>query len=471
MKQFFAITAILSVLTLLLYGVRTGMFQSNTDEMVDIRMPEVVDYNFHIKPILSDNCYTCHGPDANKRKAGLRLDLEEVVFGELPETPGQYAVIAGKPYKSAIFKRITSDDPDIVMPPPDSKRSLKPYEKELIKKWISQGGKFQKHWAFQTPEKSALPKVTDTAWVQNEIDRFVLYKLEEQNLTPSPRAKRETLVRRISLDLTGLPPGQEQMQKWADLETVSLDSIVEDLLSSPAYGERMTQSWLDVSRYADSHGYQDDSYRTMWPWRDWVIHAFNENLPYDEFLTWQLAGDLQPNATKEQVLATGFNRNHPITQEGGVIQEEYRTTYVIDRTNTLGKGILGITLECARCHDHKYDAISQKEYYQMFSFFNQVDEKGLQMDAVQAAKQKFYADPPYMTITEAESRGVLSFVNLENGKDINVMVMNDAAPRPTFLLNRGNYDEPADTVTAGTPSKIFPSRKIWQRTGWGWPNG
>lgn len=456
MKQFFAIAAILSVLTLILYGVRTGMFQSNTDEMVDIRMPEVVDYNFHIKPILSDNCYTCHGPDANKRKAGLRLDLEEVVFGELPETPGQYAVIAGKPYKSAIFKRITSDDPDIVMPPPDSKRSLKPYEKELIKKWISQGGKFQKHWAFQTPEKSALPKVTDTAWVQNEIDRFVLYKLEEQNLTPSPRAKRETLVRRISLDLTGLPPGQEQMQKWADLETVSLDSIVEDLLSSPAYGERMTQSWLDVSRYADSHGYQDDSYRTMWPWRDWVIHAFNENLPYDEFLTWQLAGDLLPNATKEQVLATGFNRNHPITQEGGVIQEEYRTTYVIDRTNTLGKGILGITLECARCHDHKYDAISQKEYYQMFSFFNQVDEKGLQMDAVQAAKQKFYADPPYMTITEAESRGVLSFVNLENGKDINVMVMNDAAPRPTFLLNRGNYDEPADTVTAGTPSKIFP---------------
>ncbi len=457
MKQFFLIATIISLLTVVLYGIKKGVFRSDADGMVDIRMPEVVDYNFHIKPILSDNCYTCHGPDANKRKAGLRLDLQEVAFAELPETPGQYAIVAGKPHKSAIFERITSDDPATVMPPPDSKRSLKPYEKELIKKWISQGGKFQKHWAFQVPKKSELPLVTDTAWAQNEIDLFVLHKLEEHNLTPSRRASKEALARRLSLDLTGLPPGPLQLQKWgADLGAVPLDSIIEDLLAAPAYGERMTQSWLDVARYADSHGYQDDSYRTMWPWRDWVIHAFNENLPYDEFLTWQLAGDLLPDATKEQVLATGFNRNHPITQEGGVIQEEYRTTYVTDRTNTLGKGILGITLECARCHDHKYDAISQKEYYQMFSFFNQVDEKGLQMDAVQAANQKFYADPPYMTITEAETRSVLSFVNLEKGKELNVMVMNDSAPRPTFLLNRGNYDEPADTVRAGTPSKIFP---------------
>ncbi len=258
------------------------------------------------------------------------------------------------------------------------------------------------------------------------------------------------------MDLTGLPPKKEIVDELvADPSGEVLEKIIDEFLASLAYGERMTQSWLDIARYADSHGYQDDSYRTMWPWRDWVIHAFNNNLPYDEFLTWQLAGDMLPNATKEQILATGFNRNHPITQEGGAIQEEYRTNYVLDRTNTLGKGILGITLECARCHDHKYDPISQKDYFGMFSFFNQVDEKGLQMDAVQAANQGFFADPPYITISDKEVSDVLSFVNLEKGKEIKVMVMNDSAPRETFLLNRGNYDEPADTVKADTPAAIF----------------
>ncbi|WP_273568098.1 DUF1549 domain-containing protein [Maribacter halichondriae] len=205
--------------------------------------------------------------------------------------------------------------------------------------------------------------------MQNEIDGFVLAKLEENNLKPSPKANTETLIRRISLDLTGLPPEREIVQRLvANPSEKVLEKVIDEFLSTPAYGERMTQAWLDLARYADSHGYQDDSYRSMWPWRDWVIHAFNENLPYDEFLTWQLAGDLLPGASKEQILATGFNRNHPITQEGGVIQEEYRTNYVLDRTNTLGKGILGITLECARCHDHKYDPISQKDYFGIFSF-------------------------------------------------------------------------------------------------------
>ena len=227
-------------------------------------------------------------------------------------------------------------------------------------------------------------------------------------------------------------------------------------LASPAYGERMTQTWLDLARYADSHGYQDDSYRSMWPWRDWVIHAFNSNLHYDDFLIWQMAGDLLPNATKEQILATGFNRNHPITQEGGVIQEEYRTNYVLDRTNTLGKGVLGITLECARCHDHKYDPISQKDYFGIFSFFNQVAEKGLQMDAVQAANKKFFADPPFITISDKETQGVLSFVNLKKGEKVNVMVMNDATRRDSFVLNRGEYDQPTDTVFPNTPAAIFP---------------
>jgi len=218
----------------------------------------------------------------------------------------------------------------------------------------------------------------------------------------------------------------------------------------------MTQVWLDVARYADSHGYQDDSYRSMWPWRDWVIHAFNNNMPYDEFLTEQLAGDLMPNATKEQVLATGFNRNHPITQEGGVIQEEYQSYYVVDRTNTLGKGILGLTLECAKCHDHKYDQLSQRDYYEIYSFFNNVDEKGLRMDAVQAANQKYFADAPYITITDEETNGVLSFINKAEGEDVKVMVMNDSMPRTTYIFDRGEYDSPGEEVTPNAPEIILP---------------
>ena len=324
-----------------------------------------------------------------------------------------------------------------------------------------QGAQFEKHWAFLTPKKAETPKFETSdpiyaEWGENEVDGFILSKLEENELHPSEKASDETLIRRISLDLTGLPPTPEQVKALMDDDSeTNIAKIIDEFLASPAYGERMTQSWLDVARYADSHGYQDDSYRTMWPWRDWVIHAFNGNLPYDKFLTWQLAGDLLPDANKEQILATGFNRNHPITQEGGVIQEEYRTNYVLDRTNTLGKGILGITLECARCHDHKYDAITQKNYYEMFAFFDQVDEKGLQMDAVQAKNQKFFADPPFMTISEKETEGVLSFVNLEKGEKINVMVMNDSAPKTTYVLNRGEYDQPADSVHPGTPPTIF----------------
>ncbi len=457
MKRNIIILAILTAMIICIMALRKGIFQTGTASPTAFRMPETVDYNFHIKPILSDNCYACHGPDANKREAGLRLDLEEAAFSELAENPGHYAIVPGKPSKSALYERIISNDPQYIMPPPESDRILQDFEKELIKKWISQGGPFERHWAFIPPVKKPLPGINDPDWAQNEIDHFILEQLEAHQLTHAPRASYETLLRRMSLDLTGLPPTPEQAGSWPeDKSPGAIDKVIDQLLASPAYGERMTQSWLDVARYADSHGYQDDSYRTMWPWRDWVIHAFNENLPYDLFLTWQLAGDLLPDANSEQVLATGFNRNHPITQEGGVIQEEYRSTYVIDRTNTLGKGILGLTLECARCHDHKYDAISQQNYYELFAFFNQVDEKGIQMDAVQAANQQFFADPPYITVSEKEKDEVLAFVNLEKDQSIKVMVMNDDAPRTSYILNRGNYDEPTDSVHPGTPSKIFP---------------
>lgn len=457
MRQKVIIAVVLLLLTAFLWALKSGYFESTPTDYVSVKMPETIDYNFHIKPILSDNCYTCHGPDANKRKAGLRLDIAENAFAELPETPGKFAIVSNKPRESAVYQRIVSDEPNEIMPPPDSQLKLKEYEKELIKKWIQQGGKFDKHWAFIPPEKKKVPSTENRVWGQNEIDGFVFQKLEENNLTPSEKAPVEILLRRISLDLTGLPPQQEMITQLLQNDRQEIVAkAIDKFMTLPSYGERMTQSWLDVARYADSHGYQDDSYRTMWPWRDWVIHAFNENMPYDEFLTWQLAGDLLPNANKEQILATGFNRNHPITQEGGVIQEEYRTNYVLDRTNTLGKGILGLTLECARCHDHKYDAISQKNYYELFSFFDQVNEKGLQMDAVQAKNQKFFADPPFITINEKDVAGVLDFVNLKEGKQINVMVMNDSAPKTTFIRNRGEYDQPTDSVQPNTPEVIYP---------------
>ncbi len=453
MKYKIIVAVVLASLIGFLFLYKKGIFDSANDEYADMKLPETVDYNFHIKPILSDNCYTCHGPDANKRKAGLRLDLEEGAFSELPENPGNYALVSKNLRKSIAYQAIISEDKDVIMPPADSKLHLNSYEKKLIKKWIQQGAKFEKHWAYISPKKTTAPQTENTQWAQNEIDGFILEKLEEKGLSPSEKAAKETLIRRISLDLTGLPPQLEQLEELT--ANGDVEQIIETFLSSPAYGERMTQSWLDVARYADSHGYQDDSYRTMWPWRDWVIHAFNKNLPYDQFLTWQLAGDLLPNATKEQILATGFNRNHPITQEGGVIQEEYRTNYVLDRTNTVGKGILGITLECAQCHDHKYDAISQANYFEMFAFFNQVKERGLQMDAVQAGKRKFFADPPFLTISKEETEDVLSFVHMDSLPTINVMVMNDSAPRTTYILDRGQYDQPADSVLPKTPEAIF----------------
>lgn len=468
MKQKIAILIILALVTgLLLVFLKAGI--SGPEERFGTNeLPTSINYNFHVKPILADKCYACHGPDPNKRKAGLRLDVVEGAFKELEDNPGNYAIVPGKPGASVMYRRIHADDETERMPPPESMLSLNTYEKGILKRWIEQGAQFDRHWSFIPPIKAELPNSSNPGWIQNEIDAFVLKKLEANQLQPSGKAAIATLIRRISLDLTGLPPAPEQLRKFQNNPTQEeLSGIVDEFLSNPAYGERMTQSWLDVARYADSHGYQDDSYRTMWPWRDWVIHAYNNNMSYDRFLTWQLAGDLLPGAGTEQILATGFNRNHPITQEGGVIQEEYQSAYVVDRTNTLGKAILGITLECAKCHDHKYDPISQKEYYELYSFFNNVDEKGLQMDAVQAAEAKYFADPPYLTISKADTRDLLSFVNLGELPKIKVMVMNDSLPRETHVLTRGNYDVPGETVHPNTPESImlFPDSLPKNRLG------
>ena len=359
------------ILCLVLFIAIVFSFQCHNKSSGPGDLPDEVSYNFDIRPILSDKCSACHGPDANKRKAGLRLDQPESAFAALKEHPGAHALVAGRPDLSQVFLRIASKDTESIMPPASSNLpSLTPHEIALVEKWIKQGARYEKHWAFTVPKKLPLPAVGRKDWPQNEIDYFILQKMEQKRLTPNEQADKERLLKRISLDLTGLTPSLKMMDDFlADNSKEAYEKMVDYLLAQPQYGEKMSLQWLDLARYADSHGYQDDGYRTQWPWRDWVIHAFNKNMHYNDFVTWQLAGDLLPNATKEQLLATGFNRNHKITEEGGVIQEEYRTMYVTDRTDLFGKGLLGITLECAHCHDHKYDPFSQKEYYRVFSFF------------------------------------------------------------------------------------------------------
>ncbi len=339
-------------------------------------IPEVIDFNLHVKPILSDRCFACHGPDKNNQKADLRLDTEAGLFAALTEGSG-HVIVPGSLRQSEVYQRIVASDPEVQMPPPESNLSLSPREIAILSRWIEQGAVWKPHWAFITPELPELPNVKQTNWARNPIDNFVLAKLEGKALSPSPEADRETLIRRVSFDLTGLPPTLEEVDAFlADESPDAYERVVDRLLASPAYGERMATHWMDVARFADSYGYLDDKHRPMWPWRDWVIEAYNENLPYDDFITWQLAGDLLPNPTKEQVLATAFNRNHKQNSEAGIIYEEYRVEYVADRTNTLGKAFLGLTVECARCHDHKYDPISQKEYFRLFAFFNSTFEIG-----------------------------------------------------------------------------------------------
>jgi len=340
-------------------------------------VPDKIDFNQHVKPILSDRCFACHGPDKGKLEAGLRLDIKESAYGELPEDPGHRAVVPGSPARSELVKRILSNDPEEVMPAPKSHLTLNAYEKALLIKWIEQGATYKPHWAFIKPEKPAIPDVQQQAWVRNSVDNFILNKLEKEKLQASPEADKETLLRRVSLDLTGLPPGLQDLDAFLkDHSANAYEKQVDRLLSSPQYGEKMAVDWLDVARYADSHGYTVDRLRDMSPWRDWVINAFNNNLSYDQFITWQLAGDLLPHPTKEQLIATAFNRNHQHNMEGGIVEEEFRVEYVSDRINTTSTAFMALTTGCARCHDHKFDPISQKEYYQMFSYFNNVKEAG-----------------------------------------------------------------------------------------------
>lgn len=334
-----------------------------------------VSFNRDIRPILSDTCFQCHGPDAGKRQAGLRLDQAE--SATQPAASGQTALTPGHPETSELWRRITSASDDERMPPKSSGKTLTAAQIELLRRWIADGAPYEGHWAFLPPQRPAPPPTALPGWSAHPIDRFLGARLEREGLTPSPPADRATLLRRVSLDLIGLPPTPAEVDAFlSDPAPDAYERVVDRLLSSPHYGERMALPWLDFARYADSNGYQVDSSRFMWPWRDWVIAAFNRNLPFDEFSIEQLAGDLLPNPTRDQIVATGFNRNHRLNGEGGIIGEEWRVETVIDRVETTGLTWLGLTLNCCRCHDHKYDPISQREFYQLFAFFNHVTESG-----------------------------------------------------------------------------------------------
>jgi len=320
-----------------------------------------IDFSRDIQPILSENCYFCHGPDSKQRAADLRLDVEDDAKAYFQ--PGDADA-------SELYLRICSDDDDEKMPPPDSNRSLNPGQIKLIKRWLNQGAKWSQHWAFRPIARSDTP-------ADKAIDTFVAKKLKQNGLDFSPAADANILIRRISLDLTGLPPTPQQIDTFLkDDSPDAYRKMVNRFLASPAYGQRMAWTWLDAARYADSNGYQGDNERTMWPWRDWVVDAYNQNMPFDQFSTWQLAGDLLPNATEKQILATGFNRNHPINGEGGRIAEENRIDYVMDMAETTGTVWMGLTFNCCRCHDHKYDQLSQEDYYSLFAFFNQTPVTG-----------------------------------------------------------------------------------------------
>jgi len=334
-----------------------------------------VDFNRDIRPILSDTCFACHGPEEDGRQGNLRLDTKEGVFADR----GAYQIIApGNSATSRLYQRISAADRAARMPPPWSGRTLNPKQIELIREWIDQGAKWQSHWAFDPPKRPAIPEVKDKIWQKNPIDNFILARLEAEGLKPSAEADKATLLRRVSFDLTGLPPAPAEVDAFlADHSPDAYEKRVDQLLKSPHYGERMAMQWLDLARYSDTHGYHIDSLREMWPWRDWVINAFNGNTPFDEFTIEQLAGDLLPNATVEQKIASGFNRNNEINFEGGAIPEEYHVEYVVDRASTTATTWLGLTMGCARCHDHKYDPIKQKDFYRFFAFFNTVPERGL----------------------------------------------------------------------------------------------
>ncbi|MBK1833822.1 PSD1 and planctomycete cytochrome C domain-containing protein [Roseibacillus ishigakijimensis] len=428
---------------------------------------EPVDFSYQILPLLSDACFHCHGPDENTREADLRLDTEEGLYGLLK---GDAVVKKGDPAGSLLYQRITATDPDDQMPPPKNHRQLKGEEKELIRRWIAEGAEWGRHWSFEPIKKPAVPGGEDHS-VRNEIDAFVRARLRGKGLTPSPEAEPETLLRRVALDLTGLPPAPDLaeafLRDYPQQGEKAYEGLVDALLASPSFGERMAMYWMKVARFSESDGYQLDQVRSQYPWRDWVIQAFNRNLPYDQFILEQTAGDLLPNPTQDQIIATGFNRNHMINGEGGVDPEETRIEVVADRTETTSTAFLGLTMACARCHDHKFDPITQEDYFRFFAYFNNVDENGksghqakpfLELEVPAAHRQQVEA---YQANTKHHH------ISFPEGNRIRVAVMKDreGEPRPTHILDRGTWDQPTREVTPAPPAFLagaqdYPANRL-----------
>jgi hypothetical protein len=358
---------------------------------------DAIEFNRDVRPILADACWRCHGPDSAQRKADLRLDNEA---GATAERDGHRAIAPGNAAASELIRRITSADPDERMPPEGSGEPLTAQQIATLRRWIDAGARWQPHWSFLRPTRPPLPAVNNTTWPKNEIDAFVLAQLESAGLAPAPAADKITLLRRVTLDLTGLPPTPAEVDAFlADESPSAYETVVDRLLASPRYGERMAAPWLDAARYADTNGYQTDGERTMWRWRDWLIDALNQNMPFDQFTIEQLAGDQLPQPTLEQRIATGFQRNHRGNGEGGIIAEEFAVEYAVDRVETTGTVWLGLTIGCARCHDHKYDPVTQKEFYQLFALYNQVPERGRAV--------KVGNSPPYLLTPTREQQAQL----------------------------------------------------------------
>jgi len=393
-------------------------------------------FNRDIRPVLSENCFACHGPDAQHREAGLRLDAQKNVFDE--SESGQAAIVPGDVEASALWHRINATDPDEIMPPPHTHKTLTAAQKQMIRRWIEAGAKYEEHWAFIPPVRSEVP-----AGDGNPIDFFIHKQLAGANSDLSGEADRETLLRRLSFDLTGLPPTPEELDTFLqDPASGAYERQVERLLASSRFGEQMAAHWLDLARYSDSNGYLQDVLRTGWPWRDWVIDAFNQDMPFDQFTVEQLAGDLLPDAQPNQVLATAFLRNHPITVEGGTLAAEYLNEYAADRVETVGTVFLGLTINCCRCHDHKFDALPQKDFYSLLSYFNSSTEKHMGDSGTAPAY------PPFIEIDSPLET---------DGQVVGVMVMDEGEkPKPTFVLKRGQYDQPDDSqpVTRRPPSVL-----------------
>ena len=501
-------------------------------------------FNRDIRPILAEKCFQCHGQDAKKRKGALRLDVQEFALGKAES--GEFAIVSGHPELSAVITRIFSTDKDELMPPPKTHRHLSPEEKSTLKRWVEEGAQYQAHWSFIAPVKTTLPRVKNAGWLRNSIDQFVLANLEANGLEPSPEADRPTLIRRLSIDLTGLPATPAEVDAFVtDGATDAYERVVDRLLATPQFGERMAMPWLDAARYADSNGFQQDGDTYQWMWRDWVVRALNADMPFDRFSIEQLAGDLLPEPTKDQLIATAFNRNHLLNGEGGAIAEEQRFVNLFDRVDTTATNWLGLTMACAQCHDHKYDPITQRDYYGLLDIFNRVSENGsapiisgpkriaapflevapeevekrmreLEDKATKLAAEASNKDTLIKEFTDwlptvtAETkrpnqqpvpanlltilkislgeRSEAQNLELENGlrplfekeiwsgvgrrdlavknlaiakKEIarikkeefaRVMVMRDDKVRPTFVLDRGNYEKPLEKVEFATPA-------------------